>query len=116
MYVKITVDDEFATQDIEIELNAHNIYAKCPKCGKEFQVDPIEWAHDFPEFNWGHRPFCDECSNRKSSLTARCTRCGHIWNISAKKVIPKSGFLCWDCSYRDKLIKKGILKGGKENG
>jgi Zn finger protein HypA/HybF involved in hydrogenase expression len=67
MYVKITVGDEFATQNVEIDLNAQNIYAQCPKCGKEFLVDPIEWAHDFPEFDWEHIPICDKCSSRKSS-------------------------------------------------
>lgn len=64
MYVKLTVGDDFVTQNVEIELCNGNIFAKCPKCGKEFLVDPIEWAHDFPEFNWENMPVCDECSNK----------------------------------------------------
>lgn len=64
MYVKVTIGDVFATQDIEIELGDGNVFTKCPRCGKEFPVDPIEWAHDFPEFSWENMPICDECSNK----------------------------------------------------
>ncbi|WP_042435190.1 hypothetical protein [Faecalispora jeddahensis] len=64
MYVKLTVGDEYAEQNLEIELGAGSIFTKCPECGKEFSVDPIEWAHDFPEFNWENMPVCDDCSNK----------------------------------------------------
>ena len=64
MYIKVSVGDELATQDVNIDLCSDNIYAICPSCGKEFQVDPIEFAHDFPKFSWEHQPICDECSKK----------------------------------------------------
>lgn len=41
---------------------------------------------------------------------AVCTHCGELWNISCKQAIPKTGYVCMDCDYRDRMIRFGVIK------
>lgn len=65
MYTKILIDDGLSKREVDIDLTGKNIYTKCPECGKEIRVDPIEWAHDFSDFSWEDHPICEECTNKR---------------------------------------------------
>ena len=65
MYTKIKISNEQEICVIETTLTGAEILTRCPECGNEFPVDPIEWAHDFPEFSWDDQPICAKCSEAR---------------------------------------------------
>ena len=50
-------------------------------------------------------------------MTATCTRCDRVWNISIRT--SPAGYVCPDCEWRDKLVRAGVIRpvetGGKES-
>lgn len=41
-------------------------------------------------------------------MTATCTRCGRVWNISIRT--SPTGYVCLDCEYREKLVRAGVIR------
>lgn len=59
-YVKTNISDNL---EIKVDLYDDEIYTTCPICGKEVQVDPMDFAEVLKEGDLaGTQIYCDKCS------------------------------------------------------